>query len=471
MSIFTFTLNTTNKEHLYIQIYEYIKNEIENGNLKKGEKLPSTRQLSDHLQVSRNTVDTAYCQLLDEGYITAYPKRGFFINDIEGISPSFDQPYMTLESEDLDTITKENYTFEFSPYGVDLSSFPFATWRKIAKDIYYDDRNTALFQSGNPQGDLFFRQAIATYIHQSRGVNCSPEQIIVGAGVDYLLLLLAQILGQNAVYAMEDPSYGRSWKILNHVGATTIPVPMDAYGLSMEGLKRSNGNIAYVTPSHHFPLGILMPISRRIELLNWAYAAKDRYVIEDDYDSEFRYKGKPVPSLQGIDHRGKVIYLGTFSKAIAPAIRVAYLVLPDHLLKQYKKQFSFYACTVPRTEQKLLTNFIENGHFQRHLNRMRNLYKAKRDYILQAFLPYESKVTITGEASGLHLLLTFKDGRHSHDILKLTADASIGLYNLDAYYIKKHHMNIPDTVMLGYGTLSLEQLKEQIPLLLKVLFP
>ena len=330
------------------------------------------------------------------------------VTDTIDESSSLDSGYMLRNAKQPLT---DDGTYVFSPYGVDLENFPFGTWRKIAKDIFYDERNFTLFEAGNPQGDDDFRRAIAGYLHQSRGVRCHTNQIIVGAGTDYLLILLSQLLGNNAVYAIEDPSYRQAGNILTCLGKRIRPVPSDANGISIGELKISGATIAYVTPSHHFPLGNIMPIKRRLELLSWAAENDSRYIIEDDYDSEFRYKGKPVPSLQGIDSHEKVIYLGTFSKAVAPSIRISYMVLPTPLLSLYQKRLSFYSSTVARTEQKQMYEFISRGHFERHLNRMRNIYKAKRDYILSKLSPYSEAVEISGETSGLHMLLTFKDGR------------------------------------------------------------
>ena len=478
MSMITPNIDIHSKVHIYTQIYQYIRQEIENGSLPCRTKLPSTRVLATHLQVSRNTVDMAYGQLMDEGYIEASPKRGYFVCDIENMMPpvtdtidessTLDSDYMLRNAKQPLT---DDGTYVFSPYGVDLENFPFGTWRKIAKDIFYDERNFTLFEAGNPQGDDDFRRAIAGYLHQSRGVRCHTNQIIVGAGTDYLLILLSQLLGNDAVYAIEDPSYRQAGNILTCLGKRIRPVPLDANGIRIGELKKSGATIAYVTPSHHFPLGNIMPIKRRLELLSWAAENDSRYIIEDDYDSEFRYKGKPVPSLQGIDSHEKVIYLGTFSKAVAPSIRISYMVLPTPLLSLYQKRLSFYSSTVARTEQKQMCEFISRGHFERHLNRMRNIYKAKRDYILSELSPYSETVEISGETSGLHMLLTFKDGRSAKDILSAAKARKIILYDLSAYYLKPQHMTLKNTVILGYGALTEAQLKVQMPLLLEALFP
>ncbi len=469
MSMFTFNIDTHSGVHIYTQIYQYIRHEIESGSLACHSKLPSTRGLAAHLQVSRNTVDMAYGQLMDEGYIEAMPKRGYFVCDIENLMPPIAAGAKTSDYKPEKKIPGSS-PYVFSPYGVDLENFPFNTWRKIAKDILYNGQNTELFQAGPSCGDQDFREAIAGYLHQSRGVICSPDQIIVGAGADYLLILLSQLLDNDSIYAIEDPSYLQAYKTLTNLGKKTYPVPLDKNGMSIDSLRQSGADIAYVTPSHQFPLGIIMPIKRRLELLRWAYESERRYIIEDDYDSEFRYKGKPVPSLQGIDRHGRVIYAGTFSKAIAPSIRISYLVLPPGLLEKYRQRLSYLANTVARTEQKQMTEFIVRGYFERHLNRMRNIYKSKRDYILQQLAPYAGHIAVSGENSGLHMLLTFRDGRNAQDILLTAQKANIRLFDLSSYYIRPEHCTLPHTVILGYGALSESRLKTQLPLLCSALF-
>lgn len=472
MSKITLNIDVSQGGYIYMQIYNYIKSEIENGTLPYNSRLPSTRNLASHLQVSRNTIDMAYGQLMDEGYIEAYPKRGYFVSDIKNLLPAFSNkltPAQEVKTSPLE-ITDQKFLYDFSPYGIDLENFPFATWRKIARDIYYDDRNFALLQSGQRQGDEDFRLAISEYLHQSRGVRCQTEQIIVGAGTEYLLLLLSQLLGKNSIFAMEDPSYMHSYEILKQIGCPIRPIPLDQYGMDVGILKNTDANIAYVTPSHHFPLGIVMPIKRRMELLKWSFENNNRYIIEDDYDSEFRYKGKPIPCLQGINHNEKVIYLGTFSKAIAPSIRISYMVLPKPLLETYHQSQSFYANTVARTEQRLITNFMQQGSFERHLNKMRNIYKSKRDYLVEAFAPYQKQLRMSGENSGLHMLLTFIDGRNAKDVITLAASHKIHIYDLSNYYINPQNINHKSTVILGYGALSMKQLKTQTELLIKILF-
>ena len=466
MKELTISLDPQSVTPLYEQIYQYVKEDIQSGRLACGVKLPSSRSLARYLEISRSTVELAYEQLLSEGYIETKPRKGVFVAQIDGVYQfrREEQPGTERQEEQ-----REKYRYDFSPSGIDLKSFPYAVWRKLSREVLLDDR-AETFRLGDSQGEYGLRSAISSYLHQARGVRCRPEQIIVGAGNDYLLMLLINILGKDKKVAFETPTYKQAYRLFANLSQEVCTVPMDHSGMRTDLLEKSGAQVAYVMPSHQFPLGVVMPIRRRLELLKWADRG-ERYIIEDDYDSEFRYKGKPVPSLQGIDSHEKVIYLGTFSKAVAPSIRISYMVLPTPLLSLYQKRLSFYSSTVARTEQKQMYEFISRGHFERHLNRMRNIYKAKRDYILSKLSPYSEAVEISGETSGLHMLLTFKDGRSAKDILSAAKARKIILYDLSAYYLKPQHMTLKNTVILGYGALTEAQLKVQMPLLLEALFP
>ncbi len=471
MSVITFNIDTHSKEPIYMQIYDYICAEIRSGNLRPGDRLPSTRQLSVHLQVSRNTVDMAYGQLNAEGYIESRPKQGYYICDITNHIPAIFPSDAPAVPPSPRPASPSSVCFDFNPNGIDLEYFPYNIWKKTMKDILYNDSQDNLLLPGDPQGDLGLRQAIAGYLHQSRGVRCDASQVIVGAGTDFLLILLYQLLGAKAVYAVENPGYFQAYQVLSHIGASTVPVSMDGSGIHMDDLYHSGASVAYVMPSHHFPTGIVMPIKRRLELLAWAGNCPDRYIIEDDYDSEFRYKGRPIPSLQGIDTSGHVIYMGTFSKALTPAMRVGYMVLPPSLLSRYRQQLSFYSSSVSRSEQKFLTLFIRRGQFERHLNRMRNVYKEKRDYILKAFQPYRQFLTISGENSGLHMLLHFKDGRTTTQLLSQAAEQGIRLYQVSDYSMDTRSSSaFDDHIILGYAALPMDRLETGLSRLLDVWF-
>ena len=459
MNELTINLKTDSRVPLYEQIYRYIKSDIQSGKIQKGEKLPSTRALSRYLEVSRSTVELAYEQLLSEGYVEAEPYRGFFVAQIEELYHI--SRGNTKEPEERRQERK--YQYDFTPNGVDLNSFPYHVWRKLSKEILIDDR-TELFRSGVPQGEYGFRNAICSYLYQARGVHCLPGQVIIGAGSDYILMLLSMILGTDHRIALEDPSYKQAYRVLAGLSYETIPVGLDKNGMRVSDLKESGADIAYVTPSHQYPTGIVMPMKRRMELLKWAQEDEGRYIIEDDYDSEFRYKGKPIPALKGYDKNERVIYLGTFSKSIAPAIRLSYMVLPGTLLEQYRKNSSFIQSTVSKVDQLIVQRFIEEGYYERHLNKTRAMYKSRHDVLIEELRPLMKICAISGEHAGVHLLLTFKNGLTEEELVKSAEKNGIRVYGMSAYRIKEKKEEAA-TVLLGYANLSETQIREAVKIL------
>ncbi len=473
-------LDARSGKPLYEQIYEHIRNEIRNGGLKTSDRLPSTRVLAEHLKVSRSTTQMAYEQLLAEGYLEAVPCRGYFVARLEELVEVESRGTREMRMEKREPPESQTAgLIDFSPRGIDLESFPFHVWRKLSKNTLVDD-NKEYFHSGDPQGEPGFREAIRRYLHSARGVNCTSDQIIIGAGSEYLLMLLFQILGPRHQIAMENPTYKQAYRVLTSLGYPVYPVEMDESGMCMQRLNETAADVAYVMPSHQFPTGIVMPVGRRQELLRWAENSKpckERYLIEDDYDSEFRYKGKPIPALQGMDRSGRVIYLGTFSKAVAPAIRVSYMVLPEELLKRYRDKAGFYASTVSRIDQNILYQFLEQGHFERHLNRMRGIYKTKHDAFLNAARDLERDFEISGEYAGLHILLKDRKGRTEEELIELARRAGARVYGLSQYYIEEHpqgsardflsHKQHPATIVAGYARLSEEEIVQGVRLLKK----
>lgn len=447
---------------MYEQIYSYIKDEIKKGNLKAMTKLPSTRILAENLKVSRSTTHMAYEQLVSEGYIETIPCRGYFVTSIEELVE------MEQDREkDFKAGTEEkspDYLVDFSPRGIDLDHFPYNTWRKVTKNTLVDD-NKEMFLTGNPQGEPELREAIRGYLHSARGVNCHRDQIVVGAGSEYLLMLLSRVLGTDRIIAMENPTYKQAYRVLASLEYQVVPINMDVFGLQASLLEESRADIAYVMPSHQHPMGIIMPVKRRQELLNWAVRGENRYLIEDDYDSEFRYKGKPIPALQGMDTSGRVIYIGTFSKSIAPAMRVSYMVLPTTLLAEYQKKAGFFLSTVSRIDQNILYQFLVDGYYERHLNRMRAVYKSKHDTLMAELKDLESEFDIKGEYAGLHVLLINKKGRTEGWLLERAREVGVGVYGISAYFIHPQHNVCPPTIVLGYANLNEEQIKTGITLL------
>lgn len=454
-------IDTDSSAPMYEQIYSFIKNEIKEGRLTEAYKLPSARNLASHLNISRNTVDMAYSQLVSEGYIEAVPKSGFYVAAISSLASI---PVMPIPKKEYRRETKNNYLYDFSPFAIDITSFPYNVWRKLSRDCM-NEYNNDLFLLGDSQGDESLRSAIAGYLYSSRGVICTPEQIVVGAGTDYLLLLLTRLfywLGlKSSKIAMENPTYKRAYEIFTGMQLEVLPVELDQNGIRVDRLLASEAKVVYVTPSHQYPLGVVMPVGRRQELLSWASLDNERYIIEDDHDSEFRYKGKPIPALKGMDSYGKVIYLGTFSRAIAPAIRVGYMVLPEELLKIYRKYLKTFASTVSRVDQYIITHFLADGYFERHLNKIRTLYKSKHDLLLQCLKIFRDSIRIEGEHAGLHLVVYFKTSLTEEELIELALAKGIKLYGLDRHFIIKDRETFPG-ILLGYANLSEKEIKDGV---------
>lgn len=460
----TIHLQSKSKMPLYEQIYRYIKREIQEGRIASGEKLPSTRALCRHLEVSRSTVEMAYEQLLSEGYIEACACRGYYAARLDGLYQLTELDPVKSEKKNFD---HKKYDYDFTPNGVDLKSFPYNIWRRLSRECLIDDR-AELFRLGDPRGEYGLRNAICSYLHQARGVNCTPEQIIVGAGSDYLLMLLAAVMGQGHRVALENPTYRQAYRLFENLAYEVRTVDLDEKGMRVDKLEKTGADIAFVMPSHQYPLGVVMPLGRRMELLKWANEEKNRYIIEDDYDSEFRYKGKPIPALQGYDACGKVIYVGTFSKSIAPSIRMSYMVLPEPLLHRYEKRCSFISSTVSKVDQLILQKFIEEGYFERHLNKTRALYKNRHDVLLSCLKEIQADFTVSGENAGVHLLLHFHNGQTEEELIAAAAEKNVKVYGLSGYYVgergdKKQQRDA--VILLGYANMKEENIHRAAALL------
>jgi GntR family transcriptional regulator/MocR family aminotransferase len=279
----------------------------------------------------------------------------------------FQMPGQASETQETTKEKEEKYIWDFAVNGIDEKGFPYNQWKKISREVLSE--GPSLFELGNPQGEPGLRSILTSYLHHARGVCCSPEQIVVGAGNDYLLMLLRVVLGGNRRIAMENPTYKSAYLCFRHLGYEVQGIGMDEWGMRMDELALSGADTAYVMPSHQFPMGNVMPLKRRMQLLAWAAEGEGRYILEDDYDSEFRYRGKPIPALQGMtSNRDRVIYLGTFSKSIAPAIRISYMVLPESVMKKYEEKGRDFSVTVSRADQKIIETFIREGYYERHLN-------------------------------------------------------------------------------------------------------
>lgn len=461
------------KASLYEQIYTSVRRDIMGGRLSCGERLPSARLLAASLQVSRSTVDAAYAQLVSEGYIQAKRGSGYYVCDVTGLY-DFAQGLACEEhsARQPQSVPREDKKaaggmYNFLPGQIDAQGFAYNAWRKCAKEALLDlEAGQQLLQLGHPQGEYALRRAVCAYLYRARGVRCEPEQMIVGAGNEYLLLLLGQILGAQRTVAMESPTYLQAYHTFCRIGYTVEAVPMDADGMLPGEIPDTDVSLAYVMPSHQFPLGTVMPLRRRLELLAWAEAQPQRYIIEDDHDSEFRYKGRQIPSLQGITKRDRVIYLGTFSNSIMPSARVSYLVLPLPLLHRYQQTCAFYASTVSRMQQMTVCRFLEQGYFERHLNKMRGIYKGKHDLLLQLLKGKRWVRRIYGGNAGLHIAAELCCALTEQEVAARARALGMCVQGMSECYIAGRRK--PDempVLLLGFGNLTEKQMREGVDIL------
>ena len=379
---------------LYEALYRCIRQDILTGVLKPGEKLPSKRALAEHLELGKTTVEAAYAQLLSEGYIRSTEKVGFFVESVE-------RPEIPAALPKADTQSQPE-----QPPLLDLTvngtgHFPFSVWSRLQREVILDyDRDLLLPLP--KQGIPELRTAIARHLAAFRGMTIDPENILIGAGTDYLYNLLIQLLGRDKTYAVEEPGYGKIRKVYAAAGVQCISAVMDSQGVMPGSLR--NAGVLHISPSHHFPTGLVTPLSRRQELLSWA--SRGNWIIEDDYDSEFRFDAHPLPAMQSLAP-DRVIYINSFSKSLAPSIRISYLVLPAELMGKFRQQLGFYGSTVPSFEQYTLARFLSRGHFEKHINRMRRFYQRRRNFVVSALehCAASDRLTILEQDAGLHFLL------------------------------------------------------------------
>lgn len=457
----TFNLDPQSHIPLYSQLYNAVRSSIEKGEIAAGERLPSKRELASHLKISVVTVESAYSQLCAEGYIHSKPGSGFYAEKIHSrlASENFNIPYVNKEPP------KKNYNYDFGTNRADTAFFPFSSWAKLSREVL-NSQSEDLLNSCGPYGTTELRVQIAAYLKSFRGMNVNPEQIVVGAGSEYLTGLIIQLLGRERSYGIENPGYDKIYRIFKHNCMKTVPIAMDDYGADIRNVF-DKADIFHITPSHHFPLGTIMPVSRRQEILSMVYSENEKYIIEDDYDSEFRFSGKPIPTLQSMDNGERVIYINTFTKTLAPSMRISYMVLPPHLVVAYRKRLGFYACTVPVFEQFTLSEFLKQGFFERHISRMKKLYRKKRDIFLAFAEKWKRKgtVLISGEDSGLHFLMHVRNSMTERGLLESAAAHGIGLHVLSEYYWTDKDSAPESRIVIGYSGMDGEAIREAASLL------
>lgn len=447
---------------LYQQLYQQFKQEIQSGGLAAGTKLPSKRKLAEQLGVSINTVEGAYTQLEAEGFIQALPRRGFFVLET-GLPPQGPAAPVPAANESK-TAPESSCAVDFSPSGMARTQFPFGVWRRLMKNCFneYDEH---LLLRTPPQGDPGLREAVGAYLYRARGVRCSREQIVIGAGSDNLLFILGYILSDRYTLAVENPMYNQAHRLFARLGHRIMPIPVAPEGIDLKKLPDCDNVLVYTTPSHQYPLGFSMPIGQRTALLRWSGQGNDRYIIEDDYDSEFRYQSRPIPSLQSIDQLGRVIYLGTFSRSVAPALRISYMVLPPALLALYRERYAGFASTVSGFEQVVLREFMQSGRFDTHVSRMRVYYRNRRQCLVDALVPLAPVLDILGEPAGHHLTLSVRNGMEETRLRQSAADRGVRVYPVSPHFLGEVPERYRSTVLLGFGGLSDHEIRRGAELL------
>ncbi len=459
----TYPMEERGRAPLYEYLYRRIRADILSGTLAAGERLPSKRALAEHLNVSVVTVEGAYRQLEAEGYLSARPRRGFFVSPMDRLpARGEDAPAPLPAAEEA----RPSIRLDLRSDRVDAAPSTASVWAKLTRQVL-SEGGGPLLSPAPPQGLLMLRQAIARDLRERKGMAVSPEQIVVGAGAEYLYILLAQLLA-GSVFAVEDPGYPKISQVYGKCGVDCRPVGLDSQGLDLEALERSGASVAHLSPAHHFPTGLVTPIGRRQSLLRWAEERRG-VVIEDDYDSELRYTGRPLPTLQSIDHTGRVVYMNTFSRTISPALRMGFMVLPPRLLDRYRRELGFYACTVPALDQHVLARFLAGGHYERHLSRMRRSYRARRDQVLSAFRsgPFADKISIFEQGAGLHFLLRLETDQSDEALRRRAEDLGVRLGFLSEY-AKIPRPEYGHIVVVDYAGLREDRLPEAVALLAEV---
>ncbi|OOM80464.1 PLP-dependent aminotransferase family protein [Clostridium sp. BL-8] len=479
-------LDINSEAPLYLQIYKQLKEQIISGEISEGQKLPSTRKLSTSLNVSRNTVENAYMQLSSEGYIKSKAGSGF-------IAQKLDKPII-LRQEKIDTKTsnfsKSNIIdnninlSDYNPYYSDgydykynfeygkLSSedFPLRIWKRVSNKCLSTVNSEDMTSYSSSTGEIDLQKEIMNYLKASRGVSCTPSQIIISSGSEYCLSLLSQLFrGSFDEIAVEDPGYSGAKDIFINNGYKAIPISLEDDGINVNELETTKARIVYTTPSHQFPTGVVIPIAKRLKLLDWA-KRKNGIIIEDDYDSELRYNSKPIPSMQSIDSNDSVIYIGTFSKCFSPSLRMNYMVLPKQWLERYYRHFKMYQTPVPLIHQKIMQQFMHLGHFERHLHKIYLINKKKHDILIQTIQDLMGdNVSIYAKNAGLHILLQVNNGLTEEELINKAKDHGVKVYPVSFFWIKKENYS-NNMVLLGFGGMFENDIIEGIKLLNKAWF-
>ena len=445
----TYTLDRSGASPLYEQLYRALNADILSGALPGGSRLPSGRALAEHLGLSRVTVETAYAQLLAEGYLTSRPRAGYFVEQLtpQELPPRVSEP----EAQPPEPETAQSRSAQL---------FPFSVWARLMRGVLLD-RRQELLRPAPDAGLPALRQAVAAELYRQRGVHVSPEQVYIGAGAEYFYNLLIQFLGRARRYAIEDPGHRKIARVYAANGVVVCPIRIDGEGIVPELVERSGADVVHISPSHHYPTGTVTPITRRQALMRWLTAQPGRYLIEDDYDSEFRFSGLPIPTIQSMDRSGRVIYMNTFSRTISPSLRISYMILPRTLLPQWQAAMGFYSCTVPSFEQMTLTRFLAEGYFEKHLSRMKKHYRAVRAQLFSVLHTPQAvrQCAVHDTDAGLHLVLELKNAPEPEALRALLRQSGLPDALLSDFFLDAPSPQAQKSIVLGYADAEPAQLE------------
>lgn len=416
----TYELKKSPGVPLYEALYRCIRSDILSGKLPAGTKLPSKRALASQLDISKITVEGAYNQLCAEGYISAREKVGYYVESVATFTPAASPPRTPAPKEEMPLL---DLTANVP------AAFPFSVWSRLQRQVLLDFGHD-LLKPLPSYGCNALRQAIADHLSGFRGMQVDPQNIIIGAGTDFLYNLVPQLLGQDKIYALEEPGYPKIRQTYEAAGVTTVAAAMDDQGVLPEGLE--NARVLHFSPAHHFPTGIVTSPSRRQQLLKWA--ADGNWIVEDDYDCEFRFDTHPLPTLSSQSER--VIYINSFSKSMAPSIRMGYMVLPPQLMAVFRQKLGFYTSTVSGFEQHTLARFLSGGYFEKHINRMRKFYRLRRNQVLEMIrtCPGKDILTIEEADAGLHFLVKVNTDASDEALERYCAGLGLRVHSLRHYY-------------------------------------
>lgn len=461
-------LSDNNSIPYYIQLYNYFKKEIGNGSLAADTRLPSIRTLASQAGISATPVELAYQQLLAEGFIVSRPRSGYYVQPMHMFSGNKPAELPAVPPPRITPRDSRKYTYDFHISKNDFSLFPHKIWRSLYQEQL---TNPDLLQYGDPQGEPALRASIAAYLRQFRGLRCSAEQVVIGGDQYTLCSLLCLILqGSKTHLAIEDPGYHLVPAAFRRSGFGIIPVPLQDDGLDVEQLGKSSADLVYISSSHQFPRGMAMPIAKRHALLDWARSTQS-FIIEDDYDGEFRYHGRPIPALQGLLEDSPVIYMSSFAQSLAPALCIHYMVLPQELMPLYYRlaRELYLEHSASRLNQIALHYFLERGHFEKHLRRMRLLYQRKHDLLLHAIQRhFGERAEVSGRDAGFHILLKLKTGGRARQLAAAAAAADIRITPM-SYTWWEQPVNDDPEFILGFAGIAEDVIEEGIRRLAELL--